>query len=116
MTKPTKNWAELHPLEPPPEVLDWLRGKGELLANLLIYRCDWMLDPLANKKRNMVKVKCTACGEEWYEKKSHVRFAQGTVVILSDITITPPMRRYITSSPPYARGVELRARRGTSLI
>jgi hypothetical protein len=69
MQNEVKDWASLLPLQPSDEVLEWLQSKGELKANLLIYRCDWILDPLTNKKRNMVKVKCTACGEEWYEYK-----------------------------------------------
>ena len=69
MSNEVKDWASLLPLEPKEEVLEWLQSKGELKANLLIYRCDWIHDPMTGVRRNMAKVKCTACGEEWWEEK-----------------------------------------------
>lgn len=70
MSKDVKDWASLLPLEPNPDVLDWLRGKGELTSNVLIYKCATVRHPIEGTK-SMVKVICTDCGEEWYEEKAH---------------------------------------------
>ena len=70
MNAEIKDWASLIPLEPNPEVLDWLRGQGELIGELLIYKCCYVKHPIEGVK-NMVKVKCTSCGEVWYEEKIH---------------------------------------------
>lgn len=64
----TKDYSKLLPLEPKPEVLEWLKEQGELNGNLLLYKAAWVSLPTMGR-RQMCEIVCTACGERFYEDK-----------------------------------------------
>ena len=57
--------AEL-PLFPPKNTVDELMSRRIMGSNVLIYRSAYIDDPLEERKKKMVKVHCTACGEDCY--------------------------------------------------
>ncbi len=60
--------AEL-PTQPPNEVYQIAVERDLLKGDLLIYKADYVYDPLEQRKRKMCKVICTACGETiWLEQ------------------------------------------------
>lgn len=57
--------AEL-PTKPPEYAILLLQKRGMLLKERLIYSVAYLVDPILEKKRKMVRVHCTACGEDSY--------------------------------------------------
>ena len=66
--------AEL-PTEPPEGTVETLLKRGLFKRDVLIYRAGMCFDPLQDRRRKMVLVHCTACGEETYLE--HVHFEKG---------------------------------------
>lgn len=52
------------PSEPPEETIDELNERGLMGSNVLVYSAAMIHDPIEDRHRKMVKVHCTACGEE----------------------------------------------------
>lgn len=56
------------PDRPPDGLIGWMKKQGCLKKEALIYSIAYVYNPLTEKKEKMVKVYCTACGEEYYEE------------------------------------------------
>ena len=60
------DYSGLLPLEPPEGSVEYCQSKGKLVGDLMIYKVDYVADPITGIKEKKVKVKCTACGETYY--------------------------------------------------
>lgn len=58
------------PTQPPDGVIPWLREQGHLNRHALIYKAAWVADPLSGEKERMVRLKCSACGDEMYAARA----------------------------------------------
>ena len=56
-------------MPPPPEDIaeEILRQGAFKHTDIVIFRCDYITNPLTEFKERMAKCICTACKEEWYE-------------------------------------------------
>ncbi|MBQ8207744.1 MAG: hypothetical protein IJZ89_03310, partial [Clostridia bacterium] len=52
------------PDEPPEGTIEALHERGIMGSNVLLYGAAMVYDPLEDRRRKMVKVHCTCCGEE----------------------------------------------------
>ena len=57
--------AEL-PTKPPEDMVEEMIVRGFFSADVLLYRAGMCYMPLEDRRRKMVLVHCTACGEETY--------------------------------------------------
>jgi len=57
------------PVEAPEGIVQWLRSRGKLSTELLIYKMGAYIDPLTEQKVSAVKLTCTACGGEVFTGK-----------------------------------------------
>ena len=65
--KQVPNYTAVVPVKEPDGMIEWLRAKGELCGNILIYKAAWLADILTGKKEKYVQVKCSACGNTYYQ-------------------------------------------------
>lgn len=63
------NYAALLPDQPEEDVVSFARRSGAFGKNYLVYRSDHGFDPLEDRKKEMVRVVCSACGEAFYAEK-----------------------------------------------
>lgn len=56
------DYAPLLPLVPDVDLVAWLKEEGKFQKEFLIYRDDWIYDPLEDRKWRGVQVKCSCCG------------------------------------------------------
>lgn len=59
----TRNYSMLLPVQPPDGSLEWVRKRGALNAEFLIYKAEWYTDPLTEMKEKGVRAICSCCGE-----------------------------------------------------
>lgn len=57
------NYAKLLPMRPPDGVIPYLQKQGKLLTHYLVFRQDYVRDPLTGLRERAVRVTCSACGE-----------------------------------------------------
>ena len=60
----------LFPKEPPENSVDVLKKRGHLKKDVLVYRSDYITNPLTAKKMKVVCVVCSACGTTSYMEHS----------------------------------------------
>lgn len=65
----TMNYAPLIPKEPPEGLTSWVLQQGGLAKEYLIYKAGWEYVPLEERRRPVVEVTCTACGETFAAEK-----------------------------------------------
>lgn len=63
------NYAALLPDQPEEDVAAFARQSGAFRENYLVYRSDHGFDPLEDRRKEMVRVVCSACGEAFYAEK-----------------------------------------------
>lgn len=66
MKKEDTDYTKLLPIEPPEGMIEYFVNKGRLDGNVLIYKAEYITEPLTGEKKKMVKLKCSACGGEEY--------------------------------------------------
>ena len=54
------------PIQPPPELFGWMRSRGELGTNVIIYRTDWVKNEIDGRSEKLMKCTCSACGGYFY--------------------------------------------------
>ena len=59
-----RDYTRLIPSEPPKGLLNWMKGAGVWTKNWLVYKADWIRDPLTDLKHRCIRAHCTACGED----------------------------------------------------
>lgn len=64
----SKEFIENLPVKPPQEAIEHYKTKLSK-KNILIYQSTMAYFPLEDRRRKAVKVKCTACGEEYIEER-----------------------------------------------
>lgn len=62
-----KDYASILPKEPPKKLLKTLIKEGYFKENYLVYRSEYVLNPLTEQKEKMVKCRCSNCKETFYE-------------------------------------------------
>ena len=61
------NYVEYMPTKPPKAVFDYINSKKRFTGHdVLIYRKEWIYNPIEQKKCHMVRVKCSCCGAIMY--------------------------------------------------
>ena len=60
----------LFPKEPPDNSVEILKRRGYLKKDVLLYRIEYILDPIAKKKMKVVAATCSACGTTSYLEHS----------------------------------------------
>ena len=50
------------PKQPPENLIPYLRSRGKLKSEALVYSAAYKTDPLTDEKIKCVKVVCSACG------------------------------------------------------
>lgn len=60
------DYTEGVPTKPSPEFMEWCKGRFKKLKNYIIYRADYMIDPLEGVRKKAVNCRCTACETEFF--------------------------------------------------
>ncbi len=66
----TEDYTKLVPFTPPDGLIDWMRGQDLFNEEFIVYKQEYITDPLTGFKEKKVWCKCTACGEEFYLDKA----------------------------------------------
>lgn len=56
------------PTKPPEGLIDFLHREKQLDGDCLVYRVAYLTDPITEQKEKCIEIKCTACGETFYEE------------------------------------------------
>lgn len=56
------------PNEPPEDIIPWLKSKGVFNDDYIVYKMEYVKNPLTGINEKMVRCKCTSCGEVFYMK------------------------------------------------
>ncbi len=64
-----RDYSSLLPTQPPEGLISWLLSQGELRQELLIYKAESYYDPLEDRKKQGVRITCSACDEYGYTEK-----------------------------------------------
>lgn len=64
------DYTKILPEEPPEGMIEWLKSIGCFKSEGIIYRSEYIINPLTGLKEKMVKCKCTACGGTFYQDYS----------------------------------------------
>lgn len=54
------------PIQPPPELFDWMREQGDLGTNALIYRTEYVKNEIDGRSEKVMECTCSACGGSFY--------------------------------------------------
>ena len=54
------------PKEPSSGLFGWMRSRGELGTNVIIYRTDWVKNEIDGRSEKLMKCTCSACGGYFY--------------------------------------------------
>lgn len=71
------DYTKFLPTEPPEGMIPFLKRQGKLSDECLVYRVAYVLNPLTGKKEKMVEVRCTACGEKYYQEYKKIESGCG---------------------------------------
>ena len=63
------DYEALLPTKPPVDLVKWALEKEAFQKEYLIYKADWVYEPLEDRRRLVVKVVCTNCGKSFYAEK-----------------------------------------------
>lgn len=66
------DYTTVVPTQPPEELLPWMRGRGLLTGEAMVYESDHRADPLTEMRVRSVRVSCSGCGEVF-----HARYRAG---------------------------------------
>ncbi len=72
MARSKIDWEEVNatveelPKLPPPNTHEIMRERGLANKQILLYRCEYVYNPLTDRKEKMAKVSCSACGATVY--------------------------------------------------
>lgn len=67
-----KDYSKILPTEPPEGMVKYLKSKGKLNCEGIVYRSAYIFNPLTGGKEKMIECTCSACGETFYQEYSPV--------------------------------------------
>lgn len=67
------DYGPLLPKEPPVDLVKWALEQKAFQKEYLIYKADWVYEPLEDRNRPAAKVVCTHCGGSFYAEKVDAR-------------------------------------------